>query len=89
MNDGNMAGGLPAIQQKELIWPLRDILSRSGCKVEFDGECIVAAKKNSKKRVIICPAMWREPKESQTIYVSDAYIKYAKPYAVQKILDEI
>ena len=33
--------------------------------------------------------MWVEPCATNTIFVSDAYIKYAKPYAVQKILDNI
>jgi hypothetical protein len=31
--------------------------------------------------------MWVEPTEKDTIFISDAYVKYAKPYAVQKILD--
>jgi len=38
-------------------------------------------------KLVIYPAMWVEPQSPNTIYVSDAYIKYAKPYAVQKILD--
>lgn len=34
--------------------------------------------------------MWVEPyDDNNTIFVSDAYVKYAKPYAVQKILDNI
>ena len=33
--------------------------------------------------------MWVEPQATDTIYVSDAYIKYAKPYAVQKILNSV
>lgn len=42
-----------------------------------------------KKKIVIYPAMWVEPHATNTIFVSDAYIKYAKPYAVQKILDNI
>lgn len=38
---------------------------------------------------MVYPAMLVEPRDKEKIYVSDAYIKYAKPYAVQKILDEI
>ena len=41
------------------------------------------------KKVVVYPAMWVEPHAAGTIFVSDAYIKYAKPYAVQKILDNI
>ena len=29
----------------------------------------------------------KEPQQEDTVYVSNAYIKYAKPYAVQKILN--
>lgn len=35
------------------------------------------------------PEQWVEPHAANTIFVSDAYIKYAKPYAVQKVLDNI
>ena len=47
-----------------------------------------SGRKNTKK-VIVYPAMWVEPQVNDTIFVSDAYIKYAKPYAVQKILDNV
>lgn len=30
-----------------------------------------------------------EPKEKGKLFVSDGFIKYAKPYAVQKIIDEL
>ena len=42
-----------------------------------------------KKQIIIYPAMWNEPQKSNTIFISDAYLKYARPYAVQKIKDEL
>ena len=38
--------------------------------------------------LIVYPAMWVEPHRPGTIFVSDAYLKYAKPYAVQKIIVE-
>ena len=44
------------------------------------------------KKIVVYPAMWVEPHATNTIFVifvSDAYIKYAKPYAVRKILDKI
>ena len=60
----------------------------SGCNISYRGKKIIAKRRNHEKRVVVYPAMWAEPKEANTIFVSDAYIKYAKPYAVQKILDE-
>ncbi len=46
-------------------------------------------RKGQEKKIVVYPAMWIEPRCANTIYVSDFYIKYAKPYAVQKILDAL
>ena len=67
--------------------PLANILKQSGCEI-IDDE-ITAIGRNSTKRIVVYPAMWVESYATNTIFVSDAYIKYAKPYAVQKILDSI
>ena len=54
----------------------------------FNYENEIRIKTNEKtKKVVIYPSMWVEPTEKDTIFISDAYVKYAKPYAVQKILD--
>ena len=74
--------------QINLIMPLANILKQSGCDIALDDGIIVIRKRNAKK-VVIYPAMWVEPYAANTIFVSDAHIKYAKPYAVQKILDNI
>lgn len=71
-----------------MITPLMEILNQSGCKITSDWE-ITATGRRSTKKVVVYPAMWVEPHAADTIFVSDAYIKYAKPYAVQKILDNI
>ena len=68
-----------------MLLPLANILKQSGCEITIDGE-ITAIGQSSTKKIVIYPAMWVEPHETNTIFVSDAYIKYAKPYAVQKIL---
>ena len=65
-----------------------NMIKQSGCEITADGE-ITATGRRSTKKVVIYPAMWAEPHATNTIFVSDAYIKYAKPYAVQKILDNI
>ena len=77
----------PEIQIK-MITPLVEILKQSGCKITSNGGITATGQRNTKK-VVVYPAMWVEPYASDTIFVSDAYIKYAKPYAVQKILDNI
>ena len=86
--EGKKASKLEMETQMSMIKPLVDILQQSGCKITF-GENIVASGRRKTKNVVVYPAMWVEPKEADTIFVSDAYIKYAKPYAVQKILDNI
>jgi len=59
----------------------------SGCTlVPLDNGILVKRKGRKEKKLVVYPAMWKEPKQEDTVYVSNAYIKYAKPYAVQKIL---
>lgn len=86
---GTIAKELSIEEQKKYIAPLRHILDMSGCTISFDGSNIYAREGNREKRVVVYPAMWVEPYQKDTVYVSDVYIKYAKPYAVQKILDEV
>ena len=86
--DGINALPIKPETQIEMIMPLVNILKQSGCEITSDGEIIATGRINT-KRVVVYPAMWVEPQATGTIFVSDAYIKYAKPYAVQKILDSI
>jgi ATP-dependent helicase YprA (DUF1998 family) len=75
--------------QINMIMPLANILKQSGCEITVNDEIIATGRSGNAKKVVIYPAMWVEPHTTNTIFVSDAYIKYAKPYAVQKILDNI
>lgn len=86
--DGVNASPIKSEIQIKMIMPLVNILKQSGCKITFDGEIIATGQRNTKK-IVVYPAMWVEPQDTGTIFISDAYIKYAKPYAVQKILDSI
>lgn len=80
---------IPHEKQKEMILSLVNILKNSGCTILLEDNEIFAEAGSLKKKIVIYPAMWLEPKAPNTIFVSDAYIKYAKPYAVQKILDNM
>ena len=86
--NGIKAAPIKQEKQVSMITPLASILKQSGCEITVD-RGIIATRRRSKKRVVVYPAMWAEPYEANTLFVSDAYIKYAKPYAVQKILDNI
>lgn len=86
--NGTSAPEIKQDEQKKMITPLVNILKQSGCKITLDDN-IIAANKNHTKRIVVYPAMLKEPRVKDTIFISDAFIKYAKPYAVQKILKEI
>ena len=80
---------------KEYIRAMFFLLIQSG-QWEIDSikhllDCLLYTSKSShlEKRVVIYPAMWAEPHKDNMIFISDAYVKYAKPYAVQKIIDSI
>lgn len=73
-------------EQVEMIKPLANILKQAGRKVDIGNRITVSGKRYT-KNVVIYPAMWAEPYDDDTIFISDAYIKYAKPYAVQRVLD--
>jgi len=76
-------------QQKKMIYPLHNILELSGCTIKYDTNNMIVSNGRRNKKLIIYPAMCIEPKEKDKLFVSDGYIKYAKPYAVQKIIDEL
>ena len=87
-SDGISASPINPEKQIKMIMPFVNILKQSGCEIIVDSEITAIGRRNTKK-VVVYPAMWVEPCAAGTIFVSDAYIKYAKPYAVQKILDSI
>lgn len=86
---GIVHGDYSITQQKRLIYPLQQILQFSGCSIKYNETSISVSNGRKNKQLIIYPAMRVEPKDKNTVFVSDGYIKYAKPYAVQKIIDEI
>ena len=77
-----------SIEETRALLKTAGTVCGAGCEITVDSE-ITATGRRSQKKVVIYPAMWVEPHSANTIFVSDAYIKYAKPYAVQKILDNI
>ena len=59
----------------------------SGYDINVFSDSIMIRKREVQKRLVVYPAMWVEPFEKDVIYVSDFCIKYARPYAVQKIIE--
>lgn len=86
--DGIKAAPIKPETQIDMIMPLANILKQSGYEITVHNE-ITATGPRSQKKVVIYPAMWVEPYATNTIFVCDAFMKYAKPYAVQKIIDNM
>lgn len=87
--DGFLAPPLSLAKQSEHVHALRRILEAAGCALSTDGSTIYIMRNGIRKIIAVYPAMWAEPYGRGDIFISDAYMKYAKPYAVRKILDAL
>ena len=72
--NGELADSLTVEGQKALLLPLESILRVSGCTLLVTNNEIVAKHRGREVKLVVYPAMWKEPREDGTIYVSDAYI---------------
>ena len=86
---GEIARAFSAEKQWETVRPLCGIIERTGSGISFDGKSINLSHEKRKYRLMVYPSMWREPKQKNTVCVSEALLKYAKPYAVKKILEAL
>ncbi len=83
--EGAMADKLDYEAQRNLVSSLCSILSYQGIELDYCNNDIFVVRNGIRKRLVVYPAMWKEPVDQNTIYVSDFLIKNAKPYAVKKI----
>ena len=86
--NGIIAPDVSVTLQQGYISSLEGVLNEYGCKLSYSSDGITIITSKNSKHLIVYPAMWVEPHRSETVFVSDAYLKYAKPYAVQKIITE-
>ncbi len=84
-----VAPALSLDRQWNYIHPLQQILENSQISLLLSNDHIIIRSDYKELKLVVYPAMWREPREKGTIFVSDAYLKYARPYAMQKILDSM
>lgn len=66
--------------------PLVDILREMHYFIEFDGEQIYITHNNNRKEIVIYPSMLKQPSSKDIVYLSEAYLKYAKSYSLDAIL---
>ncbi|MEY8334778.1 DEAD/DEAH box helicase [Lachnospiraceae bacterium 47-T17] len=84
---GAVAAAVSMEKQAQYIDSLKRILGLSGCQIDVLTDSILVRKRGIQKKIVVYPAMWVEPFEKDVIYVSDFCIKYARPYAVQRIIE--
>lgn len=86
---GVRAQAIPVYKQQNLLKSLEQILQISGIRMDVQTTPIWAEGPFCKKKVVVYPAMWNKPISEDTIYVSDSNLRYAKPYAVKSIADNL
>ena len=86
---GKVAEPLGIPQQQDLLKPLINILSESGCNVSFDSNSTKISSKIASKNIVIYPGMWNKQISNEVLFISDIYLKFAKPYGVEQILRSI
>lgn len=87
--DGARPHMASVIEQVRMLMPLKSILEQAGVYISVGNDKIILQQGTSSKELKIYPAMWKQPEEPNCIFVSDACLKYAKPYAVQQITNFI
>lgn len=84
---GKTAVSLSFDEQLQSIKPLASILNAKGYRISYESARIYISKEEKRKELYVYPAMWFMQTTSDVIHISDVYLKYAKPYALQKIFD--
>ena len=74
-------------RQKELLKPFLPVLENYRVTSSHRGDVLFFKADGMEKKVQIYPAMWKQPMERNTISISDAVTKYARPMALKVILD--
>ena len=87
--EGMLPDAYEVEQQEALVSSLRNVLARKNCHMQKKRDELLVERNGIVKKLQIIPAMWAEQEAFGEIYVSDAYLKYAKPYALKKILDRM
>ena len=88
-SNGERTPAIPYQKQQYMLRSLAQILQLSGVAIHLNQAPIEAEGRYSKKKVVVYPFMCAKPSTSNTIFISDSYLKYAKPYAVKTIVDSL
>lgn len=84
---GKLAEPLHIDRRKELLKPFFPIFEAHKIKTSQKGDRLFLTVNGLEKELLIYPAMWKQPLKWNTISISDAVTKYARPMALKAILD--
>lgn len=85
--DGTIKPSLPFGVQINKLMSLQHILEVDEYNIRTNKNNIVVEHWGREAKLVVYPSMWAEPKEKDTIYISEAYLDYAKPLALKRITD--
>lgn len=74
--DNSLAPMLSIDMQKKLLAPLGNVLKYADIILSANGDELSVKKNLFHKALKIYPAMWKKPEAKDTIYISDACVKY-------------
>ena len=89
--NGCLAHEINVETQIQLIRQMENIIVSQipNVQLRYDDGIFISKAANAPKRIVVYPAMWREPREDRVLYVSDIELQFARPLAVKKIMDGI
>ena len=82
---GKISKDIPLNIQRKHIESIKNILFKDNYNLKIEDDEIFLIKNNKIYKLKVYPAMWREPKAKNKIFICESYFKYAKPYALDKI----
>ena len=85
-----IAPSISVQKQVQLLNSLQNILHEEGIDILVESNKLILKNDIREKEIAIYPAMWASQKNDVgAINISDAMIKYAKPYALQAIIEKM
>ncbi|WP_317383515.1 DEAD/DEAH box helicase [Anaerobiospirillum succiniciproducens] len=82
---GDLPESLALTEQQALLSSLKNIITNAGITLHMDEDKTIGESSKVRKKIVIYPAMWTLPYEENTVFISDALLKYAKPYALDHL----
>lgn len=82
---GKLSEDIPLNIQRKHLDSIKNILLKDTYDLKTEADEFYLVKDNKIYELNVYPAMWREPKAKNKIFICESYFKYAKPYALDKI----